>query len=215
MNGKSWDKAFESYESSGKKIRKNISRLKKAGLFEDIGEDSRLLDLFSGSCETLYGLKIKKYKNLYGGDISRDLIAYAEENFPGLNLVVQDSKSPPFKSNQFDFVIVQGGFHHLNNLEEIKDVLKEIKRMLKKDGIFICTEPAKTFVLKIFLTFLKTPFYKFIKYTRYWKMMLDKEKTTYYHWLDNFDIILNILNKEFKTLYLKKGMVTLFFKGKV
>ena len=126
-----------------------------------------------------------------------------------------DARYPPLKSKQLDIVIIQGGLHHLNTFNEIQGVLNEICRVLGKDGIFITSEPAKTIILRMFLIFIKTPFYKITKYTRYWRLMYENEKITYHHWLDNFEDIITLIKTTFINIKYKGGIVTFFFKGRV
>lgn len=71
-----------------------------------------------------------------------------------VNLTIGDSENLPYENNQFDVIICNASFHHYpkSNL-----VLKEIKRVLKSDGIFILGDPTIPFslFLKVFNYFLK------------------------------------------------------------
>ncbi|MFC1726870.1 class I SAM-dependent methyltransferase, partial [candidate division KSB1 bacterium] len=95
MNEVSWNKAFEKYESPEKKKKKNLDRLKKSDFFNDINKTEKILDLFSGTGDTLTGLKEKGYKNLFGGDLSLELVRIARQKNPIIRFLVMDAVSPP------------------------------------------------------------------------------------------------------------------------
>jgi predicted SAM-dependent methyltransferase len=52
-----------------------------------------------------------------------------------------ESKKLPFKDNFFSVVTMLAVFEHIDQ-KNLSGLLKEIKRVLKKDGIFIITTPA-------------------------------------------------------------------------
>lgn len=210
-----WDKAFEKYENHNRKRKKNLKRLKKVLKYENLKRDIKIFDFFSGSGDVLFGLKERGFLSLSGGDVSLELIKSGKRIYEGINYIVMDARYPPLKSNQIDIVIIQGGLHHLNTITEIRMVLKEICRVLRKNGIFICSEPSRTFFLKMYLFFIRTPFYSLTDYTRYWRVMYDNEKTTYHHWLDNFNEIISLIKNTFFDIEFKRGIVTFFFRGRV
>ncbi len=75
-----------------------------------------------------------------------------------------DAFNLPFKDSCFDAVISFGFFEHFNN---IKPLFYEMRRVLKKDGIFFADiAPGKTFITKIerlinFIIYLPYAFLKF------------------------------------------------------
>jgi ubiquinone/menaquinone biosynthesis C-methylase UbiE len=46
----------------------------------------------------------------------------------------------PFKDNSFDIISVQSVLHEIHNSEDLKQALREIKRVLKKDGLLLIGE---------------------------------------------------------------------------
>lgn len=214
MKEVNWNTAFEKYESFERKKKKNLNRLQKSGFFNDVEKKKKILDLFSGTGDTLAGLKEEGYRNLFGGDLSLELVRIAKKNNPDIHFIVMDAVFPPFRTKSIDVITIQGGLHHLKSTTEIENVIKDIKRILKEDGYFFCSEPAKTLILKIYLVLIKSPLYRIFNYTRYWKYMYLREKTTYHLWLENFNEIVKSITSGFDTGYRKCGIVTFFFKGR-
>jgi len=122
-------------------------------IIKDQGRKSlKILDI---GCSDAYLFKqlmraVKKSQfmlyNLYGLDISKDRIFLAKKRFKGINntkFILGDAENLPFSDNEFDMVISHESLEHLIN--PIKGV-KEVKRILKPDGIFILSVPSKHMV---------------------------------------------------------------------
>lgn len=75
--------------------------------------------------------------NAYGIDISDVGIENAKKRFPNGNYLVADATKIPFDNEYFDLVVSEGLLHIIEEENKIK-ILKEIHRVLKTDGIFIC-----------------------------------------------------------------------------
>jgi len=105
----------------------------------DIVSNKTVLDVASGSG---YGtFLLSKYaKKIYGIDNSSDAIKYSKNNYKNKNLEYElgDAEKMPYKDGSFDVVISFETIEHLKNPEEY---LKEVKRVLKKDGIFVVSTP--------------------------------------------------------------------------
>ena len=90
--------------------------------------------------------KIAKFNpsKLYGVDISEVSIDKATQNAEDLDLKINYSvdncEATKFKSESFDLVFGSGILHHLN----LNIALKEISRILKKDGEMVFLEPLGT-----------------------------------------------------------------------
>ncbi|MHA1314120.1 MAG: class I SAM-dependent methyltransferase [Candidatus Helarchaeota archaeon] len=81
-------------------------------------------------------------KKIIGIDISESGIEVAkkqkrENNLNNIDFFVMDAEEMSFDDNSFDVVCGTGILHHLN----IKNAIKEIKRILKSDGTAIFLEP--------------------------------------------------------------------------
>jgi len=75
---------------------------------------------------------------IYGLDGSKKMIKVCEAKSFALELKIHDiTKLPfPYDKGYFDFIISCGVFHFFGELENI---IKEVKRLIKKDGIFSFT----------------------------------------------------------------------------
>lgn len=87
-----------------------------------------------------YFLLNSGFKEKYGVDSSINL-----KRIKGKNLFLQkinvEKGKLPFRNNFFDVVTMLAVFEHINN-KKINFILREIRRVLKKRGIFIITTPA-------------------------------------------------------------------------
>ena len=122
-----------------------------SGLFEDFlakkraakannllkqSKKEKILDIGCGSYP--YFLLNTNFKDKYGIDPSIKVSAIKNINFKKLDVTKQKL---PFKDNFFNAVTMLAVFEHLDN-KKIPFVLKEINRVLKKDGMLVMTTPA-------------------------------------------------------------------------
>lgn len=119
----------------------------------------KILDLGCGTGYVLSEIKkIYKLKNknldMYGLDISEEMIKIANENLKGeANLKVGDSEYIPWEDNTFDLVVCNASFHHFSNPEK---TLLEIKRVLNSNGTLILGDPTGPIIVRdIFNLFIK------------------------------------------------------------
>ena len=110
--------------------------LKPLGKFVKVGD--KILDLGCGNGR-LYQLFEKNQVNYTGVDQSEKLIQIAKGSVPQGNFFISDMCEVPFEDNEFDIVYAIASFHHLPNKDARIKCLKEIKRVLKNDGMFIMT----------------------------------------------------------------------------
>lgn len=96
-----------------------------------------LLDLGCGPA-TFSKVLAEKGFRVYGVDYSEEMIEIAKKRTPGLKIDFKtaDIYNLPFSDNFFDIVICLGVFQHL---EEPKKAVREIKRVLRKDGFLAIT----------------------------------------------------------------------------
>lgn len=91
----------------------------------------------------LTSFELPHYKMIVAIDISRKMLEVAKRRFRGvksLNLIVCDTDFLPFKSNIADLVSISSVLHHL---PKPFSTLKEISRIIKKDGfVYITREPS-------------------------------------------------------------------------
>lgn len=103
-----------------------------------VKEGEKILDFGCGAGQWYEFFKEKKVQ-YFGVDFSEKLIEAAKSKYPDTNFQVIDGINLPFENEFFDKVYAISVFHHLPS-EKIRIlVLKEIKRVLKKEGILILT----------------------------------------------------------------------------
>jgi len=102
-------------------------------LLRDV-KGKRILDLGCGPGFYLNKLS-KKGAKVKGIDFSKELIKIAREENPKVEVIFGDiTKRLPYKNLEFDVVISPLVLGHIKNW---KFVLKEVRRVLKKNGIFV------------------------------------------------------------------------------
>lgn len=115
-----------------------LERYRFSGKF--IKKQDCVLDI---ACGSGYGTKYifdKITQNIIGADLNERVIQYDKENYSNIEFQVQDATKTTFSENQFDVVLSMETFEHIP-LDLIDNYLHEIKRILKNNGIFICTTP--------------------------------------------------------------------------
>jgi len=101
-------------------------------------EGEKVLDLGCGNGR-FYELFQKKNVDYIGVDSSEKLIEIAKKRYPKGRFQVANALNLPFPNNFFDKVYVIAVFHHIPSQEFRLQFLREIKRVLKKEGLLILT----------------------------------------------------------------------------
>ncbi|MHA1291722.1 MAG: FkbM family methyltransferase [Promethearchaeota archaeon] len=115
----------------------------------------RILDL---GCGTGYGTKtlFDKGNEVYGADISKNAIQYAEKNYKGPKYICCSAEKLPFVDNNFDVVIA---FEVIEHVRDSEKALNEIYRVLKEGGeLFISTPNPQHFGNLLRRLFLNRPY---------------------------------------------------------
>ena len=111
------------------------------GLYKN--KDAKLLDLGCGIGLTL-SILAQKFPNSVGCDIDKDMSRATNEVLREVGLktpvIIYDGKKLPFKNNEFDIVASIEVIEHVQNPQQF---LKEIFRVLKKDGVLHITTANK------------------------------------------------------------------------
>ena len=108
------------------------------GLITKNHRKGRILDVGCGSYP--YFLTTTKFKEKYGIDPSLDLSLVKDAGII-LKKIKINKNTLPFKNNYFDVVSMLAVFEHIEHNYLIV-VIKEIRRVLKKDGVLIITTPS-------------------------------------------------------------------------
>lgn len=143
-----WSKTAESYR---KVLGKIVSEVKP---------DDIVLDVATGT--GIIAFEVAKIaKKVYGIDISPKMLKKAEEklksgSIKNIEFKLEDGYKTSFNNNMFDAVICCNALHMM---KDPRLVLKEMRRVLKDNGILIaptfCHKESKTLKTKISLNFFK------------------------------------------------------------
>lgn len=105
----------------------------------NIVKDKVVLDIASGSG---YGTKLmsKNAKRVIGVDYSKDAIRYAKTHYKADNItyLTGDAHQLPVEEKSIDVVI---SFETIEHLDKPDKFLQEVKRVLKRNGIFVVSTP--------------------------------------------------------------------------
>lgn len=121
--------------------RKHIMLYKFASSF--VGQSSNVLDVACGSgYGSEYLSRLASNGRVEGVDISKDSIRFAEKNYNNENLGFKHASvtNLPYENELFDIVV---SFETIEHLDNTLGYLSELFRVLKTDGIFICSTPIK------------------------------------------------------------------------
>lgn len=106
---------------------------------QSLAEGKVVLDLASGAG---YGTKMLAVtaKKVYGVDNNREAIEYAKKNYSTKNIefLVGEATNIPLDDNSIDLIV---SFETLEHIKDYKKFLAQVKRVLKKDGVFIVSTP--------------------------------------------------------------------------
>jgi len=138
LTQKIWDSHYTKSKSQLTYPDENLVRiLSKLPKSDDLHSKIKALDLGAGSGRHTILLKNFGFET-YAIDYSKESIDMIQSLIPEIT-AVQINKLPyPLESNSFD-LIVSWGMLHYNSTSEIKNILKEIKRILRPNGYFIGT----------------------------------------------------------------------------
>ena len=125
--------------------------------------NSKIADLGCGN-----SLWNKKHILVTGVDINSKMLQWAQkEKYLSAYILTDNLAKTGLPSDSLDIVIMSETMEHLLNLD---DVLAEVQRILKDDGIFLITVPYDFFLGPFFILFnLNCLYTGFIKGSRYHK----------------------------------------------
>lgn len=140
-----------------------------------------------------------------GLDIDRSF-QVQRRRFKKLDFILADISFMPFRSHSVDIVVCISVLEHLQNLN---DVMKKIKGVLKRDGIFIAGYPVETKFFKFVWKRVSPRNFRFIDQSQtYWLEPTTGKQECYWkspftHKQD-YQTIRNTLKRHFKVLQKEK-----------
>jgi len=127
-----WESGGVTREMQMQRLRFAKKYIKKGDAVLDIGcGDGFLTNALSSACESVIGIDT----SLTGISFSRSIIDNVK-----VYLACGSASNLPFKGNAFDVVTLFEVIEHIP-VTLLKDVIKEIKRVLKEGGMLIVTTP--------------------------------------------------------------------------
>ena len=99
-----------------------------------VNKDTRILDVGCALGGLLSFLKEKGHKELYGIDVIEEYVELSKNK----SIKVGSVYDIPFEDNFFDVIILD---HVLEHLVDLKSVIKELKRVLSREGILLIGLP--------------------------------------------------------------------------
>jgi len=148
IDGSYYDTLVDAQKVSRFRAWYHSSRFKKLAKFvaDHYQPDFKIADLGCGSCSwNIDALPVT------GVDINENMLlgAYKNNRLADYH-VTPNLACTPLPSNSFDIVVMSETLEHLENIDE---VMTEVKRVLKDDGSFIITVPYDLFLGPFFLLF--------------------------------------------------------------
>lgn len=191
------------------------SHLEKPAMYSALGNvrGKTILCLGCGAGEECAHIKSLGAKKVVGVDISKSLINTAKKNFPDIEFEIMDMEKLNFAQSSYDLVYSSLVLHYVKNWTK---VLNEVKRVLKKKGIFLFSTHNPTY----WCAFKKEDGNEKLRILGYKKDKKTKEIEVYGDyldvrkindvWFDNFkvtyyhkpfsSIIKDVLKSEFKII---------------
>lgn len=124
---KYWNSVSEKKEFTSPLILENLAKY--------IKKDSRILDVGCGYGRTLDELYQNGYRNLVGIDFSSGMIERGKRQFPYLDLQIKENDKIALPDASVEAVILFAVLTCIRTNEEQEQLISEIKRVLKPQGI--------------------------------------------------------------------------------
>ncbi len=198
-----------------------IARYKFAS---DFAKGKTVLDIGCGSGIGL-GFLAESADVVVGTDYSEETVEYARKDNHNANLTftVMDCKDLKFDDGEFDLVT---SFNLIEHIHEQDKLIQEVKRVLKPNGIFICSTPNTTVfnprgkyndfhVHEFTLSELKTLFEKYFNEVKIFGQLYNSaEASILFHPLNKYLHRLKELSGPLKCLFpLMRVIIVYLFSG--
>jgi ubiquinone/menaquinone biosynthesis C-methylase UbiE len=97
-------------------------------------EGKKVLDLGCGTGRGIKHLYDFKAAEVYGADVSKNMLQIAKKKFKTTNFVLADADKLPFEDESFDVVT---GLFLIVHIGDLRKTFDEVYRVLKTGGVFI------------------------------------------------------------------------------
>ena len=156
----------------------------------------KLSELFCGRGNGLHALQRLGFTRFEGVDLSAHLLAQYHGD---AKCIVADCRKLRFADRSKDFLIVQGGLHHLPTLPgDLDQTFQQMHRVLRKDGRVVLVEPWQTPFLRIaHLACANAVARRISNKVDALATMIHYERRTYKQWLSQPEMILKLARKYF------------------
>ena len=194
VNPDAWEAAYLRFETPEQEIQKFQDRLSKLGA-AGWSRNAEIVELFCGRGNGLHALGRLGFTKLEGVDLSPALLAQYNG---GAKCYTCDCRQLPFADRSKDILIVQGGLHHLANLSDLESTIREMRRVLRRDGRVVIVEPWLTPFLSFVHGACENPLARrFSNKLDALATMIEHERTTYEQWLNQPKAILALTTEHF------------------
>jgi ubiquinone/menaquinone biosynthesis C-methylase UbiE len=206
-----WEEAYQRFETPGQEQRKFIRRLRRLGVHH-WNRESKVIELCSGRGNGVVAWQRLGFSHVFGVDLSLALVERAACRGRGF---VGDARRLPIRSASQDVAVVQGGLHHLLSLDDVRQALAEMHRVLKPDGRAIIIEPWSTpFLRVVHLVAERRLVRAMSSRLDAFAAMTDNERPTYEAWLARPQSILGAVTAHFEALAIHQRLGKLVFLGR-
>lgn len=147
-----WETVFKEQEW-GKYPPECLIRFIAANYYKKDRKTVKILELGSGTGANLWFMAREGF-DVYGIECSKTAVERSKQRLQseGLkaDITIGDIAVLPYQFSYFD-AVVDGDCLYCNSTEDTKSILREVKRVLKKDGLFFSRTPTdKMYIGKLF-----------------------------------------------------------------
>jgi ubiquinone/menaquinone biosynthesis C-methylase UbiE len=142
MEKSDYNKIAQKYIAAQDVFYKDHEDLTRQVLFQELGniKNKKILDIGCGDGTDSLKL-LEKGAEVQGIDLSKEMISAAKTKSKKINFQIASADKLPFKENEFDFVYSRFALHYLDDVDK---AIKEIHRVLKKNGFAAILVPHPT-----------------------------------------------------------------------
>lgn len=194
------------WEEGYLKLRRDPKKRERRLTMFGLKKNSCILELGCGDGLNLKVLQGLGCKNIFGLDNSEELL----KRILGIPVILSDASNIGLRSDCFDVVFIDSLLHHLYN---IRDCLKEVRRILKPSGSLCFMEPRASLSRKILDMATFSPLSNLSSFLKDRNIPLKEEYDVYTHWLKNEHRLFGYLEEYgFRVIFWKKTLIGMLVK---